>query len=269
MTTLKLNVQSNYPLEAASIRPDQFLGKTELEIAHLPAVLGNEPCELGEFFTIATNGAEEIVLEGDLSRVKHIGAGMTQGKITVYGNVGMHLGAQMQGGEITVFGDAGDWAGAEMAGGKIHVHGNAGHALGAAYRGGPRGMSKGVILVDGNVGNEAGAMVRRGLIAVGGSTGDFPGAFMIAGTLIAFGQLGGRPGAGMKRGTLVAFQPPELLPTYRYDCTYQPAFLRLILQNLRSQGMPVTDEMMAASYRRYSGDFNALGKGEILVYDQH
>jgi formylmethanofuran dehydrogenase subunit C len=269
MTGLKLNLQSNYPLEAGSISPDHFLDKSELEIARLPVVLGNQPCELGEFFTVTGDGSNEIVLEGDLSRVKRIGSEMTMGRITIHGSAGMHLGAGMHGGEIHVYGDAGDWAGAEMAGGKITIHGNAGHALGGAYRGSRRGMTRGVILVDGNVGNEAGALMRRGLIAVGGSTGDFAGGFMIAGTLVAFGRLGARPGAGLKRGSLVTFHPPELLPTFRYDCTYQPAFLRLILQSLRGQGMPISDEQLTGNYRRYSGDFNALGKGEILVYDQH
>jgi len=67
----------------------------------------------------------EIVLEGDLSRAKQIGAGMTQGKITIHGDAGMHLGATMRGGEIAVHGNAGDWAGAEMQGGLIRIMGNA------------------------------------------------------------------------------------------------------------------------------------------------
>ncbi len=73
----------------------------------------------------------------------------------------------------------------------------------------------------------------------------------------------------MKYGTLVTYQTPELLPTFRYDCVYQPGFLRLILNDLRRKGITVGDELIAGTYRRYSGDFTSLGKGEILVYDQH
>ena len=79
---------------------------------------------------------------------------------------------------------------------------------------------------------------------------------------------GERLGAGMLRGTIVAFQEPELLPTYLYGCGYQPVFLKLMLRELQSYGMPVTDEHLSGVYRRYSGDLNRLGKGEILVYDQ-
>ncbi len=91
---------------------------------------------------------------------------------------------------------------------------------------------------------------------------------MIAGSIIAFGRLGIRAGAGLLRGTIVAFQPPELLPTYRYDCSYEPGFLKLIFRELRSCGLSVPKSFAAGRYLRYSGDFNRTGKGEILVYDQ-
>jgi len=268
MTTLTLKAQPPAPLEADCITPDNLLGKTAAEISGLSVVCGNETNRLGDWFTVAGDGADDIVIEGDLARVKHIGAGMSQGQITVHGDVGMHLGAGMHGGEIIAHGNAGDWAGAEMTGGLIRITGNAGHGLGGAYRGSRRGMNRGLIMVEGNAGNEVGATMRRGLIVVLGNVGDFAGAFMTAGSIICFGQLGARPGAGMKHGTIVTFYSPELLPTFRYDCVYQPGFLRLILQSLRARGVPVKDEYLAGQYRRYSGDLNALGKGEILVYDQ-
>jgi formylmethanofuran dehydrogenase subunit C len=80
--------------------------------------------------------------------------------------------------------------------------------------------------------------------------------------------LGIRAGAGLLRGTIVAFQKPELLPTFRYGCTYQPSFLGLIFQSLRNHGFQVPEYASSGCFRRYSGDFNGLGKGEILVYDQ-
>jgi formylmethanofuran dehydrogenase subunit C len=268
MTTLSLKMMPQAPLEAETITPDAFIGKSADEIAALPLMHGNEKALLGDFFEIEADGSDAIVLNGDLGRVKSIAAGMTRGKVIVNGNAGMHLGAGMRGGEIDVFGNAGDWAGAEMSGGTIHIRQNAGHGLGGAYRGSRRGMNRGLIIVDGNAGNEAGAVMRRGLIAVQGNVGDFAGAFMIAGSIIVFGKLGIRAGAGMLRGTIVAFQEPELLPTYSYGCGYQPVFLRLMLRELQNYGMPVTDEYMSGVYRRYSGDLNRLGKGEILVYDQ-
>jgi formylmethanofuran dehydrogenase subunit C len=269
MTELQINVQLEYPLEAEVITPDHLIGKTEAEIARLPLLSGNQACELGDFFSVKSNGSDELHLEGELSRVKYIGNGMTRGRIVIHGNVGMHLGAGMHGGEIMVDGNAGDWTGAEMRGGKILIKGNAGHGLGGAYRGSRYGMNRGVIIVEGNAGNETGALMRRGLIVVRGDVADFAGAFMLAGSILVFGRVGARAGAGMKYGSIVVYHQPELLPTFYYDCVYQPAFLKLILQSLLNQGVPVEAGWITGNYLRYSGDFNALGKGEILIYDQH
>ncbi|NPV76287.1 MAG: formylmethanofuran dehydrogenase subunit C [Anaerolineae bacterium] len=269
MIRLALKTRPDLPLEADTIRPDYFAQKTEAEIAKLPVLHGNQFCALGDFFNVRGGASDQLVLEGDLAQVKRIGTGMEYGQITIHGNAGMHLGAGMRAGEIVVFGDAGDWAGAEMCGGKIHIHGNAGHGLGGAYRGSRHGMNRGMILVEGNAGNETGSLMRRGLVAVRGDVGEFAGAFVIAGTLIVFGSLGRRAGAGMKRGTIVAYQQPELLPTFTFDCVYQPLYLRLILQTLQLEGFSIEEEWRTGAYRRYSGDLNALGKGEIFVYDQH
>lgn len=268
MINLTLKEKTAIPLEAEAISPDQLLEKSPAQIAGLSVTFGNQSAPLGDFFTVSGDGAEEIHVDGDLSCVKYIGQGMSQGRIVIHGDVGMHLGASMRGGEIIVHGSTGDWCGAEMHGGFIHVHGDTGHCLGGAYRGSPRGMNRGVIIVDGDARNEVGAFMRRGLIVVGGEVGDFAGAFMLAGTLIVFGKFGVRAGAGIKRGTIVAFQPVELLPTFRYDCRYQPGFLRLTLQSLGKRGLQIRDEYKSGYYHRYSGDFTALGKGEILIYDQ-
>ncbi len=268
MTTLTLKLQPKAPLEGEAITPDNFLGKPAAAIAGLPAMHGNEPALLGDFFQVDGDGSEEIVLVGDLRRVKSIAAGMTRGTVIIQGDAGMHLGAGMRGGEIKVYGNAGDWTGAELAGGKIYIRGNAGHGLGGAYRGSRRGMNRGLIIVDGNAGNEVGAVMRRGVIAVAGNAGDFTGAFMIAGSLIVFGQMGIRAGAGLLRGSIVSLKPAELLPTYRYACTCRPDFLNLIYQKLKREGMSIPDGCATGAYKRYSGDFNRSGKGEILIYDQ-
>jgi formylmethanofuran dehydrogenase subunit C len=268
MTTLTLKSQPQAPLEAGIITPDNFRGKSAVEIARMTVAHGNEFVALGDFFGVEGDGTVEIILNGDLGRIKNIAAGMTLGKVIVNGNAGMHLGAGMHGGEIDVVGNAGDWAGAEMTGGKIHIRGSAGHGLGGAYRGSRYGMNRGLILVDGNAGNEAGAAMRRGVIVVMGDAGDFAGAFMIAGSLIVFGNLGIRAGAGLLRGSIITFRTPELLPTFRYACSYRPDYLKLLFQELRRQGLSIRDDYPDGIFRRYSGDFNRLGKGEILVYDQ-
>ncbi len=254
------------PVEAECLTPDNLAGKSPAEIAALPVQHGNAAVPLGEFFRVAGDaGDQEIHIEGDCTRVKLIGAGMTAGRVTVHGNVGMHLGAEMRGGEIHVHGRAGDWVGAEMRGGRIHVHGDAGHLVGAGYRGSRLGMRGGAILIDGKAGNEIGSTMRRGLIAVGGDVGDFPGVSLIAGSVMLFGRPGVRLGAGMKRGSVVLFgAEPALLPTFRYDCSYRPVFLEIYLRQLRAWGFGPAEIPAGGLYRRFSGDLVALGKGEVL-----
>src|SRR5262245_24797325 len=150
MLLLKYHSTTAIPVEAEIITPDNLASKSAAEAAALPVQHGNVEAPLGEFFAVEGDASDQdIVIEGDCSRVKWIGAGMKSGRITLRGNAGMHLGSEMAGGEIHVHGGAGDWVGAEMRGGRIRIHGNAGHLVGAAYRGSRAGMRGGVILVEG------------------------------------------------------------------------------------------------------------------------
>ena len=275
---LTLKESLTIPLEADSIRPDLLAEKSRREIEALPLYHGNRERKLGDLFEVEGERSDRVRVVGDLSRVKKLGYGMAGGRLVVEGDAGMHLGALRRGGEIVVRGNAADWLGAEMRGGLIRVKGNAGNFVGAAYHGSKRGMNRGTIIIEGNAGNEVGERMRRGLIVILGDAGDFLGANMIDGTIVVFGKAGEGPGAGMKRGSIVllgggqsdalALQPPQLLPTFRYDCTYNPTFLRLYLRALRRYGIEVRDEYITGRYRRYNGDIAELGKGEILVYER-
>ena len=269
-TNLHLKEPVTLPVEADSISPDRFAGLSQSEVAALPLLVGRRQRTIGDLFAVEGDGAEEIVVEGNLSHVKYIGQEMSHGRITVRGDAGMHLGAKMSGGEIVVHGDVAAWAGAHMSGGTIRVHGNASSMLGAAYSGETRGMRGGVIIVEGHAGPRAGERMRRGLIVVRGDVGEFAGARMIAGSLFVFGRLGARPGAGMKRGTIAALGglADDLLPVFHYSCSYSPFFMRVYLRQLRGWGLPVTQEQIDGIYRRYVGDVTTLGKGEILIHDQ-
>lgn len=267
---ISLREKTTVPLEVDSVRLETVRTQSPDEVKALPIYFGNKQVPLGEFFDVSGSAAEdnELIWEGDCGHVKLIGTHLSEGRLRVEGNAGMHLGSEMTGGEIIVNGDAGDWVGAEMHGGRIHVHGNAGHLVGAVYRGGRRGMTGGEIFIDGNAGNEIGHTMRRGLIAVGGRSGDAPGFAMIAGSILLFGEPGIRPGAGMKRGTigiLGADEPPEMLPTFKFSCTYRPTFLRLYCLHLQQAGFPVPEECLDAAYCRFCGDLLETGKGEILL----
>jgi formylmethanofuran dehydrogenase subunit C len=274
--TLTLREQPDAPLEAEVLTPDRLAAADD--IAALPLWHGNERTRVGEFFAIScrqgiprcggaprAGAGDDVRLEGDLSRVRFVGAGMTAGRLTVAGDVGMHAGAGMRGGELHVEGDAGDWAGAGMRGGTLVVRGSAGRQLGGVHSGERAGMRGGEIVVGGDAGAQAGAGLRRGLIAVGGNVGEGAGLRMLAGTIVAFGRLGPQAGAGMRRGSIVTMAPSTPLATFVFSCIYRPPFLRLCLRRLRALGLAVSDEQLDGRYARWCGDGLELRRGEILI----
>lgn len=263
---LILHTLPEVPLEADVISPDKLMGKNKSEVASLTVFHGNNEHKLSDFFTINGEVKDgEVEVEGDLSKVKLLGQDMSTGLLKIKGSVGTHLGAEMSGGEIIVTGDAGDWVGREMLDGRITVKGNAGHMVGSAVRGASVGMQGGEIFIFGNAKNEVGNGMRRGLIAIGGDSGDFTGVNMKAGTIVVLGRLGQRPGAGMARGTIISTQNAILLPTFSYNTTYKPSFLRNILIYLRKLNFSVNDSQINGNYQRWSGDSIELNKGEILL----
>jgi formylmethanofuran dehydrogenase subunit C len=266
MTTFTLKKQPTVPLEAEVISPDVVAGLKHSAVHSLPVFLGKRQFQLNEFFEVEGDGTDELQIRGDANRVRWIGRGMTRGRITVAGNVGMHLGAHMKGGTIEVSGNASDWAGAEMTGGMIRIRGNAGGQIGAAYRGSPSGMNGGTILVEGSAGIEIGMRMKRGIIAVKGPVRDFAGLQMKGGTIILMAGAEIRTGAWMVRGTIVSLTPLRLLPTFAYACAYNPAFLNLYAKQLRSLGFSVPADAQQGAYQRYTGDAAVPGKGEILIW---
>ncbi len=268
MIILKPKVKFKVPVEAECISPDVFSGKSVAELKSLELLWGNRRKRLTDIFNIEqeSDGTEKIVITGDVSAVKHIGARMSKGKLVIEGSAGMHLGREMQGGEILVHGNAGDWLGAEMKGGLIRVRGNARNLVGSGYRGSKVGMKGGMIIIEGDAGREVGELMRRGAIVIKGKLGNLTGALMTGGSIVCSGDIGEKAGAGMDRGTIIAFNPPKLLPTFRYSCTYKPTFIRAFLKRLEKYDLPVKKEHIEGFYDRYNGDIAALGKGEILIW---
>lgn len=263
---LTLKEQPAVPLEAEVLSPDVLSGLPDDQLRALPVFLGKRRLRLDELFAVDGVGGDDVEVRGDARRVKWIGKGMTRGRITVAGNVGMHLGAYMKGGAIEVKGNAGDWVGGEMTGGLIHIRGNAGGQVGAAYRGSLAGMSGGTILIEGTAGLEVGMRMKRGTIAIRGPVRDFAGLWMKGGTLFLLGGAEIRTGAWMVRGTIVSLVPLRLLPTFSYACSYNPTFLRLYARHLQPLGFTIPVNAQDGEYRRYTGDTSVPGKGELLVW---
>ncbi len=223
---LKLKKESEFPLEADVISPDQFAGKTLTDIKKLTVFHGNEEKSLGDFFDISGKSGEiadlKVVIEGNLSNVKRIGEKMSAGEIVVNGNVGMHVGNKMTGGKILVNGNADDWAGAMLNGGELEITGDAGHYVGAAYRGFWKGMQNGTIKVHGKIGDEALTWVngskpgKRFPTLICGSAGSLLGIHSHGGTIIVEGNCNRCAGADQVRGTIVVKgKVSRILPSYK------------------------------------------------------
>ncbi len=90
---------------------------------------------------------------------------------------------------------------------------------------------------------------------------------MRGGTIVALGQLHSCFGAGMQRGTIIVRGTVSPWQAFRYDCRYEPVFVRLYLRTLGLEAS--TDSMEGRGtteyYDRYHGDITALGKGELLI----
>ena len=264
--SLELHAQPDVPLEADCICPDRLQSLSLDEVRRQTVFHGNRQQDLADFFKCSGEVDGDIVIEGDLSKVKHVGAAMSFGSIRIEGNIGVHTGATMSGGEILVEGDAGDWLGPEMLGGRISVKGNAGHMVGSGYRGSSVGMLGGEIFVQGNVKNETGHCMRRGLIAVGGNSGDFTGVNMLAGTIIVLGEMGIRNGAGMKRGSIISLNVVPMLPTFSLSCQYRPVFMKHYFNYLIKNGFKIDAKILNGEFQRWCGDAVELNRGEILLY---
>lgn len=264
--TLTLRAALTRRLEAECITPDAFATLDEAAIARLPVWDGPHTIPLGDVFQVRGGASSRVRVAGDLEMVDALGAGMTTGELRVEGSVGRYAGTRMAGGELHVSGDAADGAGLEMTGGFLDIAGNAGDRLGAGRLAAARGMAGGEIIVRGNAGAEVGATMRRGTVVVAGNAGPRAGIGMIAGNVIVFGGAGDDPGRFNKRGTIVVFGSVSVSPNYQYDCTYRPPHIAVTLVHLQSRrNLSIDGGLLAARFRRYSGDMAELGRGEILA----
>ena len=265
--TLHLKRQPTVPLEAEVLTPDVLAELSHAEISALTVYHGKRQLPLSEFFDIDGERSADLVIHGDLPKVRWIGRAMSKGSVTVHGSVGMHLGAYMKGGRIEVHGDASDWIGAEMRNGVILIHGNAGGQIGAAYRGALDRMRDGFIEGDGIGGRGISKNMRRGTIVVGGPAKDFVGLQMKGGTILLRSGAEIRTGAWMNRGTIISLKPIPLMPTFTYTSESTPLFLALLAKQLRPFGIALPLSPQEGSYRMYSGDHAVSHKGEILIWN--
>lgn len=265
--TLTLRTQPSGRLDLSPLAPALAAGGVA-SLSGLSLTVGNRRCALGELFELRGNDAGDVVLQGDLSHVDGVGAGLAAGRWRVEGSVGDFLAQDMSGGAIVVDGSVGNFAAAAMRRGSLTIAGDAGDHLGGALPGAMKGMAGGQVLVHGHAGQRCADRMRRGAILVAGPVGAYAGSRMLAGTLLALGGVGAHAGYGMKRGTLLVRGSAALDATFA-DCgTHTLPIVHLLFRSWLSLGAPFAELAGSARpVRRWMGDRAADGKGEVLLFD--
>lgn len=269
---LSLRKVPDIPLEADTITPTHFAGKSVKEIKAISVQHGNETLTLGDFFDISgesgpTADETEILVKGDLKSVKMIGKGMNGGRITVEGDTGMYLGAEMIAGRIHVKGSVGPWAAVEMEGGNIQIDGDADDYLCSGYRGTAEGMKGGRVYVAGNVGREMAAHMRKGFIAVKGNVGPQSAIRMMGGTIIVIGDMAERVGVQATKGLIICLgKLTSLFPTYKFSGSSEREFINYYLRYLKDRKPDFLSEdiMISEKWVKYMGDFSEASPGEEI-----
>jgi formylmethanofuran dehydrogenase subunit C len=269
MSVLTLRHAPPERLDLSGITPDRLAGLSEAEAARLPVGTSRLGLVLGDCFSLALDGGEELRLAGGSDRLDRVGEALAGGTITVEGDVGQRLGAGMRAGTIRVSGSAGPFAGTGAKGGLIAIAGDAGASAGGAVHGAMGGLGGATLVIGGRAGDRLGDRMRGGLI-VAERAGDLAGARMVAGTLVA-GTIGDHPGYGMRRGTVLVERHGALLPTFVETGTQDLVFLRLLAKALDALALDAValDPRFAALARaplaRRAGDLATLGKGELFT----
>jgi formylmethanofuran dehydrogenase subunit C len=162
--------------------------------------------------TLTLKNAPEVPLEADAlnpERLEGLSAAQAAAIPVLYGNrpaqLGDFFGIEGQGdGELHLVGDCArvKRIGAAMTRGRILIEGNVGMHLGA-------GMSGGSIVVKGNAGDSLGVEMLGGLIVVMGDAGHLVGSAIRGGSvgvrggeIIVHGNAGNETGSGMRRGLI-------------------------------------------------------------------
>lgn len=261
---LTLRAEPDQRVDLSALVPDRLAGLDRAGVERIAIATTRAALVVGDLFRVQMGDPASVVIEGGSERFDRVGAGMTQGSITVEGSVGVEAGRRMHGGTLAIAGKAGPFAASGMSAGRIEIAGDAGAFLGAPLAGEPAGMAGGVVIVRGDAAERAGDRLRRGLILVEGTAGPEAASRMIAGTLIACGGAGPRPGILMRRGTLVLGRIPAPLPTFVEAGAPAPVFIRLLARTLADDSRRAA-RLVQSLAARLVGDMAGLGKGEILL----
>ena len=264
---LQLSAAPALRVDLRGITPAACAGLTVAQIENLPVTHGNQTLPLAEWFKVTQGAgpADELILQGDLSRFDRIGWQMTSGTILGDGSVGDYLGGGMSGGIVVARGNAGVLAACEMAGGSLTVEGSVGDFAASTLPGSMDGMCGGTFIVKGDAGERFADRMRRGSALVFGNAGDFPASRMVAGTVAIGGSVGAHVGYGMRRGSVVlAGAAPQIATTFVPALVDAEVFWQLLARDLARHGGPFA-ALPSRRIARHLGDLGAGGKGELII----
>jgi len=249
---------SSIALELEELNPDEIYTWDKADFEKYEVPIGNSRFPLTNYFDVEVEGAAEspdevkMIFNGDLSRLKYIGCGMSGGEIIANGNVDLHCGAQMSGGYIQVNGDTQAHAGREMTGGFLEIMGNTKEFVGASYIGDWRGMTGGKIVVHGNGGKQLGECLTGGEIHVKGNCDILAGIHMTKGLIQIDGDVNKWVGGQMKSGSIVIKgKLGDLLEGFVLD---------EVLNDPEIEG-----KTFSGKYIKYTGDIALNGKGSLYL----
>lgn len=256
--TLTLKKKSPIALEFDEVIPDKVYDWDKADFENYEVPVGNTRFSLRNYFDIEVEGTAEgpeevkMIFDGDMGRVKYIGAGMSAGEIIVNGDADLHCGAHMEGGKITVHGDAESYAGREMKGGELEIMGSTREFCGCSYIGDWRGMSGGKITIHGSAGKQLGECLSGGDIYVKGNCDILAGIHMTKGFIQIDGDVTRWPGGQMKNG--------NILINGKLDRLLEGFVMDGIVTNPEIDG-----RSFPGKYIKYTGDIALNGKGGLYL----
>lgn len=267
--TLLLRRSPPLRVDARWLQPLALAAMTREQVLRLSLPHGNGSEAVGEWFGVASQSTDDALpqlrLEGDLSRIDCIAAGMTAGRIEAHGPVGDGAGMGLSGGELRIHGDARHLTACAMRGGLLEVLGDVGDFAASALPGEMDGMRGGTLVVHGNAGARLADRMRRGTVVVHGGAGDFLASRMVAGTIALGGRCGAHPAWGMRRGSIVfageAPQPPASFVTVPSEAG---VIWQLLARELSRFGGRFED-LPRRRMARWAGDLAVQGQGEWLL----
>lgn len=264
---LKSKFKVNYQLDLRNLSKIENTYNLKT-IQNIKILLNNREKKLHEFFYIYINENKssefELILEGLNSNCNFVGWKWKNGVLRVKSNIGIFLGGKMLNGKIIVYGSVENNCGSGMYNGTIIIKSNAKNFVCSNLPGERSGMSGGVVIIRGNVGDYLGFRMKKGMIFVNGITGKFCGNNMIAGTIIAKKGVGDYVGIGMKRGTIIT--NTNLPVTFGFvESGGETVNYLHLLNKFFEKKFDIKIFNKISHIKKYMGDSKENGLGEIFL----